>query len=120
MGRGNDELAELWVESLKASDFKALGKLMADGVKIWHSFDGMWLTKEEGDARMADAPQPGGDAAASLFGDVRAQATATGVLVQATMGAGGLGPQPVHIVQVLTADDGLITVVEEYIAAQSA
>jgi hypothetical protein len=120
MGRSNVELAEEWVAGLLASDFTRLGELMADDVKIWHSFDGMWLTREEGDARMSAAPPPSGDGAASMFGDVRSQATATGVLVQATMGAGAMSPQPVHIVQVLTANDGLITVVEEYIATQSA
>lgn len=117
MVRSNEDLAGLWVKGL-SGDLQALAEVMSPDARVWHSHDAEWLTLAESGARMAEqaaagtAPQQG-------FDDIRAVATSTGVLVQAVLPAGALGPDPVHIVQVLTAVNGTIHSVEEYIAPQT-
>ena len=117
MSRTNEELAALWVKGL-GGDITALGGLMSPDTQVWHSPDGQWLTLTDSAARMAEQAAAG-DVTAQGFADIRATATATGVLVQAKLAAGELGAEPVHVVQVLTALDGVINTVEEYIAPQS-
>lgn len=115
MTRGNDDIAARWEKALMAGT-DAVGELMAPDARIWHSNDGIWLTREESERRMAAAGIGAGGA--PLFDEVRAQPTRDGAVVQARLVPGLLGPAPVHIVQVITVNDGLVVSVEEYIAPQ--
>jgi hypothetical protein len=116
--RNNAEIAQQWAAGL-ARDIRELGALMAPSTRVWHSHDGIWLTLAESSARIPEAP-PGESVAPIAFQNVRAQATQSGVVVQATMPGGAFGSElPTHIAQVLTVENGLVVQVEEYIAAQS-
>jgi ketosteroid isomerase-like protein len=117
MTSGNDEIAARWETALLA-DITAIGELMAPDARIWHSNDGIWLTREESERRMAEGAI--GADGSPLFDDVRAQPTRDGVLVQGRLAPAMSGGRPVHVVQVLTVNDGLVVSVEEYIAAQHA
>lgn len=114
MSRTNDDIAEAWAKALGA-DLTSTGELMAPDARIWHSNDGMWITREESERRMAAA---GIATKGPLFEEVRAQPTRDGVLVQGALRPGVAGPNPMHIVQVLTVENGLVVTIEEYLAAQ--
>ncbi|MDO8363033.1 MAG: hypothetical protein Q7V88_09055 [Actinomycetota bacterium] len=113
----NDTVAAQWAKGL-AGDWAILAQLSSPTMRVWHSHDDMWLTREESIARMAaaaaDAPAP-----PPSFEQVRTLATATGFVVQATVQGLGGQPGPTHIVQICTVVDGLIAACEEYIAPET-
>jgi hypothetical protein len=115
--RSNEDLAELWVKGLQG-DVALLADVLSPDARIWHSHDGEWLTLPESAQRMAQQAAEG-KAPTRGFEDVRAQVTSYGVMVQAVLPAGALGPAPVHVVQVLTAQEGTVQSVEEYLAPQA-
>jgi hypothetical protein len=112
--RTNEDLAELWVKGLQG-DVAVLAEVVAPDARVWHSHDSTWLTLPESAQRMAQQAAEG-KAPSGGFDDVRAQVTASGTLVQGVLLAGALRPQPVHVVQVLTATEGFVVSVEEYLA----
>jgi hypothetical protein len=111
--KSNAEVAAQWVQGL-TGDWSLLEALSSPTMRVWHSHDGQWLTREESEARMAagmaDSPPS--------FGDVRALSTETGFVVQATL-AGLRGTGPTHIVQICTVEGGRIASCEEYIAPET-
>ena len=116
----HDEVAAQWVKGL-TGEWSLLEALSSPTMRVWHSHDGQWLTREESEARMAAAGMAPGDpsSAGPSFGDVRTLSTETGFVVQAKLeGRGGSGP--IHIVQICTVEDGRIASCEEYIAPETA
>lgn len=108
------QVAEKWVQGL-TGDLASLALLSHPEMRVWHSHDDQWLSREEGAARMADA---GSAAAAPAFEDVRFTLTAAGFVLQGSIaGPGEAGPR-MHIVQICTVRDGQIASCEEYIAPE--
>jgi hypothetical protein len=104
----NETVASQWIEAL-GSDITLIDKVRAPDMRVWHSNDNQWLSRQESDARMArTGPVP-------AFFNLRAQATETGFVVQGTIAIGG---GQTHIVQVNTVEDGLVVSCEEYIAPE--
>ena len=111
----NQEIARQWAKGL-AGEFGLLGALTAQTMRVWHSHDGMWLDSEQSNARGAERdpnlPRP-------VFHDVRLHATERGFILQAWIAdflptlAGRI-----HIIHVVTVEDGEITAVEEYVAPE--
>lgn len=108
----NQEVADQWVEGL-TGNWAILETLSSPTMRVWHSHDNTWLTREEGAARMASETRD----YAPVFQDVRATPTQKGFIVQGSIaGLGGAGKT--HIIQVLTVKDGKIASCEEYIAPE--
>jgi hypothetical protein len=111
----HEAVAARWVEGL-TGDWSILETLSSPTMRVWHSHDNQWLTREEGAARMAES---NGDAPPSMsFEDVRATVTEVGFIVQGSVAGLGGGAGRTHIMQVLTVEDGLIASCEEYIAPE--
>jgi hypothetical protein len=113
-GTSNEEVAALWVKGL-AGDWSILEGLSSPKMRVWHSHDNEWLTREQGAARMAES---GAGAAAPSFADVRAVVTASGFVVQGSIEGLGGGGGRTHIVQICTVENGQIASCEEYIAPE--
>lgn len=112
-GATHDEVATRWVQGL-GGEWTVLEELSAPTMRVWHSHDDRWLTREESEARLAES---GAAAAPPAFDDIRAVATTTGFVVQASVdGLGGSGRM--HIVQICTVVDGRVAACEEYIAPE--
>ena len=110
----NEAVVERWANGL-AMGMTGLDGLLSPNARIWHSTDGEWLSKDVAQQRMEDSMPVGTDR--PTFRNVRSLPTTKGGVVQGT-----IEPVPgvaVHIVQVLTIEAGQITVLEEYVAAQS-
>jgi hypothetical protein len=108
----NEQVAKRWAEGL-AGDFMGLAEIASADMRVWHSFDDMWLDRETSEARMAEA---GVDAAPLGFADIRTMVTERGFLVQASIERDG---GRAHIVQLLTVENGRVTACEEYIADET-
>jgi hypothetical protein len=108
----NEQVARRWAEGL-AGDWMRLAEIASPDMRVWHSFDDVWLDRETSQARMAGA---GADAAPLGFADVRTMVTERGFLVQATIERDG---RHAHVVQLLTVDDGKVTACEEDIADEA-
>jgi hypothetical protein len=109
----NQEVAQQWVAGL-TGDWSILEALSSPTMRVWHSHDNVWLTREEGAARMESSQSA---AAPPVFEDVRATPTDKGFIVQGSIaGLGGTGKT--HIIQVLTVEEGKIAACEEYIAPE--
>jgi hypothetical protein len=108
----NEQVAARWQQGL-SGDWAILEELSSPTMKVWHSNDGLWITREEGAARIAAM-----DATASPppFRDVRTIATESGFIVQATIPDTGKGTT--HILQVCTVENGRIASCEEFIAPE--
>ncbi len=113
-GTSNEEVAALWVKGL-AGDWSILEGLSSPTMRVWHSHDNQWLTREEGAARMAES---GATAAPPSFEDVRVHPTATGFVLQGSVQGLPGGSGRTHIVQVCTVENGQIASCEEYIAPE--
>jgi hypothetical protein len=111
----NHDVADRWVEGLRG-DWSILEELSAPTMRVWHSFDNVWLERGEAEARMADA---GNQAGLSQLGDIRTVTTEHGFIVQASLGSGSDGAARTHVVQILTVVDGLIAACEEYVAPEA-
>jgi hypothetical protein len=97
-------------------DRELLAELSADTLRVWHSYDEQWLTREQAEVRMAQAESAAaGQAAMPALQDLRTLVTDTGFVVQAAMAGLGDGGRT-HIVQICTVEDGRVTSCEEYIA----
>ena len=103
----------MWVKGL-AGDWSILAALSSPTMRVWHSHDNVWLTREEGAARMAKSAS----APAPAFENVRFILTESGFIVQGSIA--GLGGQPgrTHIVQICTVEKGLLASCEEFIAPE--
>jgi hypothetical protein len=115
----HQDVADRWVEGLRG-DWSTLEELSAPTMRVWHSFDNIWLERGEAGARMAES---GAEAALSELQDIRTQTTERGFIVQACIDRGtgaGAGAARTHIVQVLTVVDGMIAACEEYVAPEMA
>src|ERR1700712_19510 len=110
MAANNSEVAALWVKGL-SGDWSILEALSSPTMKVWHSHDNMWLTREEGAARMAEAPAP---ASAPMFQDVRSITTETGFIVQGSIEGLPGSAGRTHIVQICTVENGLLASCEEF------
>jgi hypothetical protein len=106
----NSEVADLWLTGL-SGDWDSLRDLSSPSMRIWHSHDEIWLTREQGEARVAES----GAMQSSPLHDLRATATERGFLIQGWIG-GDRGRAKTHVVQVCTVEDGLVISCEEYIA----
>jgi hypothetical protein len=109
----HDEVATRWVQGLRG-DWAVLEDLSAPTMRVWHSHDDRWLTREGSEARLAESGAAGSPPA---FDDIRAVATTTGFVVQASVD-GPDGSGRMHIVQVCTVIDGHVAACEEYIAPE--
>jgi hypothetical protein len=109
---GNADLAAQWVKGL-SGDWTILEALSSPSMKIWHSHDNQWLTREEGAGRMAESRST---SSVPSFEDVRTIVTETGFVVQGSVE--GLGAGRTYIVQICTVDAGRIASCEEYIAPE--
>jgi hypothetical protein len=107
----NSEVADLWLAGL-SGDLGSLHDLSSPSMRVWHSHDEMWLTREQAEARVAAS---GAMQSSPAMHDLRATATERGFLVQGWVG-GDRGQAKTHIVLVCTVEDGLVTCCEEYIA----
>lgn len=110
----NKDLAKQWIYSLEHEP-AAMGALMLPNVRIWHSNDGIWKTPEE--ARQNAVKRGIGKDKMPRFEDARAEVTERGIVVQATLL--GMSDVPVHVVQLLTVEDGVVAVIEEYLAPEN-
>jgi hypothetical protein len=109
----HDEVATRWVQGL-GGEWALLEELASPTMRVWHSHDDRWLSREESEARLAES---GAAAAPPAFADLRVVATTTGFVVQASVD-GPDGGGRMHIVQVCTVVDGRIATCEEYIAPE--
>jgi hypothetical protein len=109
-------IADRWVEGLRGN-WSILEELCSSTMRVWHSFDNLWLDREESEARMADS---GNQAALSELQDIRTETTERGLIVQASIESSGSPGTRTHIVQLLTVVDGMIAACEEYIAPEAA
>jgi len=109
----NQQVADQWVEGL-AGNWTILERLSSPTMRVWHSHDNIWLTREEGAARMASSESR---SSPPVFEDVRAMPTPNGFIVQGSIAALGAAGKT-HIIQVLTVEDGKIAACEEYIAPE--
>jgi hypothetical protein len=117
MTASNAEVAALWAKGL-SGDWSILERLSSPVMRVWHSHDNMWLTREESAARMAESTSPAASAPPS-FDDVRTTASETGFVVQCSVrGLTGESGRT-HIVQICTVEDGLVASCEEFIAPES-
>jgi hypothetical protein len=113
MGENADEeLAARWLEGL-GGNWAILETLSSPTMRVWHSHDNEWLTREQGTARMAES---GARDQPPSFNDLRATITESGFVVQAWIDS--LGEGKTHIVQVCTVEDGRVASCEEYIAPE--
>jgi hypothetical protein len=108
----HEQVARRWAEGL-AGDWTGLAEIASPEMRVWHSFDDVWLDREASKARIADG---GADAAPLGFADIRTMVTDRGFLVQATIERDG---GRAHIVQLLTVEDGKVIACEEYIADET-
>jgi ketosteroid isomerase-like protein len=117
----NADVAAAWVKGL-TSDFSTLAALSSPEMRVWHSHDDMWLTRAEGEARMAEsaaaAMASGAPAAMPVFEITRSIVTDTGFVVQGSIAGMGGQVGRTHIVQICTVDNGLIASCEEFIAPE--
>lgn len=105
-------IADQWVEGL-TGNWALLATLTSPTMRVWHSHDDEWLDTVTASARMADS---GANPMAGGFHDVRATATATGFLVQASLDGLPGSSGRLQVVQVLTVEDGMVVACEEYLA----
>lgn len=121
MAMSNADVATSWVKGL-AGDWAILEQLSSPSMRVWHSHDNMWLTREQGAARMADAAveqaESGANAAPPSFDELSFIVTETGFVVKAFMQRLGAHLGRTHIVQICTVDDGLVASCEEYVAPE--
>ena len=110
----HQDVADRWVEGLRG-DWSILEALSAPTMRVWHSFDNVWLDREESEARMAASES---QAALSQLQDIRTETTEHGFIVQASLVAAGGGAARTHILQILTVVDGMIVACEEYVAPE--
>jgi len=116
MVASNEEVAALWVKGL-TGDWSILEGLSSPTMRVSHSHDNLWLTREEGAARMAES-SAGAPAAPPSFEDVHTLITDTGFVLRASVqGMGGQGGRT-HIVQICTVRDGQLASCEEFIAPE--
>jgi hypothetical protein len=115
MSATNAEVATLWVKGL-TDDWSILEGLSSPTMRVWHSHDDMWLTREEGAARMAASA--GATAPMPVFEITRSIVTDAGFVVQGSIAGMGGQPGRTHIVQICTVDNGLIASCEEFIAPE--
>jgi ketosteroid isomerase-like protein len=109
----NEEVSELWVKGL-AGDWASLEGLASPSMRVWHSHDGEWLTREQSAARMETS---GAMRTPPSMKDLRCTVTATGFVVQGWIeGVGDSGKT--HIAQLCTVEDGRVASCEEYIAPE--
>jgi hypothetical protein len=107
----HQDLATRWAEGL-ARSFGALGPLQSPTMRVWHSTDGQWVSREDADRHAAAVEAAG----RPQFSHVRTLTTSSGFVLQATLGTAG-GPTT-HLVQIVTVEDGLVTCIEEYVAPE--
>jgi hypothetical protein len=110
----NQETARRWVDGLKG-DWSILAELSSPTMRVWHSHDDQWLTREESTARMAESGA--GDNGGS-FENLRATVTEKGFIVQGSLTRIGGSAGLTDIVQICTVEDGRIASCEEYIAPE--
>src|ERR1700728_3356731 len=108
----NQEIADQWVEGL-AGNWSILETLSSPTMRVWHSHDNRWLTREEGAARMAEY---GATDQSSSFQDIRVTTTTHGFVLQGWVD--GLPGAKTHIVQISTVENGQVASSEEYIAPE--
>jgi phage baseplate assembly protein gpV len=110
----NDDIAAKWLKGL-TGDIFSLAELSSENMRVWHSFDGTWLTRDEATARMMES---GMSAAPPALENPRALVTDAGFIVQAS--AEGIdGGGRTHVVQILTVEGGQVIACEEYVASET-
>ena len=110
-GTTNEDIAAQWTKAL-TGDWPLLAELSSPTMRVWHSHDDQWMTREQAEAQMAES----GAGASPSFQDLRTLVTDTGFVVQASLD--GLGAGRIHIVQICTVEDGRVGSCEEYIAPE--
>jgi hypothetical protein len=108
----NQEVADQWVEGL-TGNWSILETLSSPTMRVWHSHDNLWLTREEGAARMAES---GTTDQSPSFQDIRVTPTTHGFVLQGWVDR--LAGAKTHIVQICTVEDGRVASCEEYIAPE--
>src|ERR1700722_15454070 len=108
----NQEIADQWVDGL-TGNWSVLETLSSPTMRVWHSHDNQWLTREEGAARMAES---GTADQSPSFQDIRVTPTTHGFVLQGW--ADGLAGVKTHIVQICTVEKGKVASCEEYIAPE--
>jgi len=109
----NEEIAASWVQGL-TGDSPILEQLSSPAMRIWHSHDNQWLTREEGAARMAES---GATNEPTLFQDIRVTPTKGGFVVQGWIENLGRGVKT-HIVQICSVEGDQVASCEEYLAPE--
>jgi hypothetical protein len=109
----NEEVAASWVQGLMG-DWLLLEQLSSPTMRIWHSHDNQWLTREEGAARIAESAATNEPV---QFRDIRATPTKDGFLVQGWIEGLGGGAKT-HIVQICSVEGDQVSSCEEYVAPE--
>ncbi|SFW79796.1 hypothetical protein [Amycolatopsis australiensis] len=102
-----EELAQGWIRAL--SDVDAFHGLCAAGCRVWHSTDDKWITVEEA----VDAVHERGGL--PEFENPRYTLTGKGFFVQTSA---TLAAARVHVIQVVTVEDGKAISAEEYVGPE--
>jgi hypothetical protein len=108
----NQEIADQWVQGL-TGNWSILETLSSPTMRVWHSHDNLWLTREEGAARMAES---GATDQSPSFQDIRVTPTTHGFVLQGWVD--GLAGAKTHVVQICTVEDDHVASCEEYIAPE--
>jgi len=108
----NEEIAATWVQGL-TGDWPLLEQLSSPTMRIWHSHDNQWLTREEGAARMAES---GATNESPSFQDIRVTPTKHGFVLQGWIES--LDGAKTHIVQICSVEDDKVASCEEYVAPE--
>jgi hypothetical protein len=109
----NQQIADRWIDGL-TGDWSILEALSSPTMRIWHSHDNLWLTREEGAARMAES---GATDRSPSIQDIRATPTTHGFVLQGWVEGLADGGKT-HIVQICTVEDDKVATCEEYIAPE--